>query len=231
MRLGALILAVPLSAAAFSACRTAEAVGRELARATPGGRKYLKEWDRYSKLAKIFKTYHDKGNLDEREVVGVLYDFGLIKTRPAHLPASQKPKRSAKTFPVPVYKGDWMWPLKAGVVSSEFGPRWGKNHHGLDLAAEMGSPGYASADGEVVYAGDQLTGYGNVVILQHDQKTTTLYAHNKKLKTKVGQKVTRGTVIALLGSTGRSTGPHVHYEIRGSKGPVDPRKVLPKSRF
>jgi len=212
-------------------CRTAEVIGREALKATPGGKKYVREWDRYSRLAKMFKKYHDKGNLDQRDVAGVLYDWGLIKTRPKHLPKSRKPKRSAKTFPVPVYKGDWMWPLKAGVVSSEYGPRWGKNHHGLDLAAKSGSKVYASADGEVVYAGDKLTGYGNVVILQHDRKTTTLYAHNKKNKVKVGQKVKRGHIIALLGSTGRSTGPHVHYEIRGSKGPVSPRKILPKSRF
>ncbi|PCI37278.1 MAG: hypothetical protein COB53_06995 [Elusimicrobia bacterium] len=212
-------------------CRTAEAIGREVVRATPGGRKYLRGWDRYTRLAKMFKKYHDKGNLDQRDVARVLYDWGLIKTRPKHLPKGRKPKRSAKSFPVPVYKGDWMWPLKAGVVSSEFGPRWGKSHNGLDIAAKMGTPVYASADGQVVYAGNKLTGYGNVVILQHDQKTTTLYAHNKKLKVKVGQKVKRGRIIALLGSTGRSTGPHVHYEIRGSKGPVSPRKILPKSRF
>ena len=60
-------------------CRTAEVIGREALRAAPGGRKYVKAWDRYSRLAKMFKKYHDKGNLDERDVAGVLFDFGLIK--------------------------------------------------------------------------------------------------------------------------------------------------------
>jgi murein DD-endopeptidase MepM/ murein hydrolase activator NlpD len=212
-------------------CRSVQVLGCEALRATTRSGTAAAHCYKSARIVKMLKTYHDKGNLDERDVAAVLFDFGLIGTRPAHLPRSRKPKRSAKTFPVPVYKGDWMWPLKAGVVSSEFGPRWKKQHRGLDIAAKQGTPIYASADGEVVYAGDQLTGYGNVVILQHDRKTTTLYAHNKRNKVKVGQKVERGSVIALLGSTGRSTGPHVHYEIRGSKGPVNPRKILPKSRF
>ena len=90
---------------------------------------------------------------------------------------------------------------------------------------------YAIAAGEVIYAGDGLRGYGNVIILRHDRKISSLYAHNSELKVKQGDQVTQGTLIALLGSTGHSTGPHVHFEIRDGDAAVNPRTVLPKSKL
>ncbi|MDE2291124.1 MAG: M23 family metallopeptidase [Elusimicrobia bacterium] len=104
-------------------------------------------------------------------------------------------------------------------------------HDGIDIAADMGVPVHASAAGRVIYAGHGLRGYGNVVILRHDAGTTTLYAHNEKLKVKVGQWVKQGQVISLLGSTGHSTGPHVHFEIRKRNVAENPRLLLAKSRF
>jgi murein DD-endopeptidase MepM/ murein hydrolase activator NlpD len=98
------------------------------------------------------------------------------------------------------------------------------------MAADVGEPVYAIADGEVIYAGDGLRGYGNVVILRHDRKTSSLYAHNSELKVKLGDQVRQGTLIALLGSTGHSTGPHVHFEIRDGDVAVNPRSVLPKPK-
>lgn len=226
-------LLLGLAAAGLTACQTAKQITRSAIRTTPGGRKYLSQWDRYSRIAKKLKKFHDGGSLDESDILDVLYGAGVLKKAPPRRKGRKAPRRrhKPKPFPVPVYKGAWRWPLDAGVVSSEYGPRWKKMHHGLDLAADMGKPIYASAAGQVVYSDDKLRGYGNVVILRHDQKTTSLYAHNKKNKVKVGQKVKRGQVIALLGSTGKSTGPHTHYEIRGSKGSINPRKILPKSRF
>jgi murein DD-endopeptidase MepM/ murein hydrolase activator NlpD len=76
-----------------------------------------------------------------------------------------------------------------------------------------------------------LRGYGNVVILRHDRKTSSLYAHNSELKVKVGDQVKQGTVVSLLGNTGHSTGPHVHFEIRNGDVAVNPRDVLPKSKL
>lgn len=134
-------------------------------------------------------------------------------------------------FPVPAYKGKYRWPMDAGVVSSEFGPRWGKQHQGLDIAADMGVPVRAIAPGEVIYAGSHLTGYGNVLIVRHDQETTTTYAHNKALKAKPGDKVKAGQLIALLGSTDHSTAPHLHFEFRRGNVPLNPRTVPPKSKF
>jgi murein DD-endopeptidase MepM/ murein hydrolase activator NlpD len=132
---------------------------------------------------------------------------------------------------LPDYKGEYRWPLAAGLVSSEFGPRWRKKHEGIDIAADEGEPVYASAAGEVLYANDKMRGYGNVVILRHDSNYTTLYAHNKKLNVKLGDKVEQGETIALLGSTGHSTGPHVHFEMRKVNKAVDPRSMLPKTSF
>lgn len=129
------------------------------------------------------------------------------------------------------YIGAYRWPLDAGIVSSEYGTRWGKVHKGIDIAASTGEPVYAVADGEVVYSGDGLRGYGNVVILRHDRQMSSLYAHNSALKVKVGDSVRQGTLISLLGSTGHSTGPHVHFEIRKGDDAVDPRSLLPKGRF
>jgi murein DD-endopeptidase MepM/ murein hydrolase activator NlpD len=129
------------------------------------------------------------------------------------------------------YTGSMRWPLDAYIVSSDYGARWGKMHKGLDLAADVGEPVYAIADGEVIYAGDGLRGYGNVVILRHDRKTSSLYAHNSELKVKQGDIVKQGTLIALLGSTGHSTGPHVHFEIRDGDLAVNPHDRLPKSKL
>jgi murein DD-endopeptidase MepM/ murein hydrolase activator NlpD len=132
---------------------------------------------------------------------------------------------------LPAYAGGWHWPLSAGIVSSEFGKRWGKRHEGMDIAADADEPVFAAADGQVEYAGDGLRGYGNVVILRHDKDTTSLYAHNNRLDVHEGDLVKGGQKIALLGSTGASTGPHVHFEIRKNQIASDPRAILPKSRF
>jgi murein DD-endopeptidase MepM/ murein hydrolase activator NlpD len=129
------------------------------------------------------------------------------------------------------YAGNLRWPVDAGIVSSEFGARWGKQHKGIDIAADAGEPVYAIADADVIYAGDGLRGYGNVVILRHDSKMTSLYAHNSELKVHQGDHVTQGTLISLLGNTGHSTGPHVHFEIRDGDTAVNPRTLLPQSKL
>jgi len=169
----------------------------------------------------------------------VLHKSGIAKTpAPAVGAAPGAPQPKPHTAPLPAlstvpeqYAGALRWPLDAGIVSSEYGERWGKMHKGLDIAADVGEPVYAIADGEVIYAGDGLRGYGNVVIIRHDRKTSSLYAHNSELKVKVGDQVKQGSVVSLLGSTGHSTGPHVHFEIRDGDVAVSPRSVLPKSKL
>ena len=122
--------------------------------------------------------------------------------------------------------GQFIWPVIA-PISSYFGPRDGRNHNGIDLAANMGDDIRAARDGTVIIAGE-VPGYGNTVVLEHEDGTRTLYAHASVLKVKVGQKVRQGDLIALVGSTGRSTGPHLHFEIIVNDRPRDPLLYLPK---
>ncbi|MHC5250501.1 lysozyme family protein [Enterococcus sp. LJL90] len=129
-------------------------------------------------------------------------------------------------------------PVQNPNVSSGFGPRvnpvTGKqsNHNGLDFAQPSGDKIYAVADGEVVIAqfdGPPVTNYGNCVIIKHDDALYTLYAHQSSMAVRVGDKVKQGQVIGYVGSTGQSTGPHLHFEVRLSLygNFVDPATVLP----
>ncbi|HZP14076.1 MAG TPA: M23 family metallopeptidase [Nevskiaceae bacterium] len=140
-----------------------------------------------------------------------------------------------KTFDMPdlpeTYAGEYDWPTEAGIISSEYGRRFGRLHKGIDVAADIGEPIHAIAEGYVVYAGNKIEGYGNIVVLRHDASTMTLYAHNSRMKVKTGQHVKQGQVIALLGNSGRSTGPHSHFEIRREEVPVNPREMLVKGPF
>ncbi|WP_414619961.1 peptidoglycan DD-metalloendopeptidase family protein [Calothrix sp. CCY 0018] len=126
----------------------------------------------------------------------------------------------------PPAKG-FAWPAK-GVFTSGFGPRWGRMHKGIDIAAPTGTPIHAAADGVVVSAGWNRGGYGNLVDIRHADGTTTRYAHNSKIVVKKGQQVQQGQRISLMGSTGFSTGPHLHFEIRkGGNQAVNPIAFLP----
>lgn len=117
------------------------------------------------------------------------------------------------------------WPVE-GHLTSGFGRRWGRKHEGLDLAAKPGTPVRAAESGRVIYAG-KLGAYGNVVIVRHSDVYSTVYAHNRKLLIAKGGWVDKGDRIAEVGSTGRSTGPHLHFEVRRGKAPQDPMLYLP----
>jgi murein DD-endopeptidase MepM/ murein hydrolase activator NlpD len=119
-----------------------------------------------------------------------------------------------------------LWPAP-GAVSSHFGPRGHAHHDGIDIAAPEGTPVRAALDGTVVYVGS-LRGYGKVVILAHDDGLTTVYAHNSKNLVNPGARVRRGTVIASVGQTGRTTGPNLHFEVRKNNLARDPLVYLPK---
>jgi murein DD-endopeptidase MepM/ murein hydrolase activator NlpD len=122
----------------------------------------------------------------------------------------------------------YIWPAK-GVFTSGYGPRWGRMHRGIDIAAPVGTPIVAAAEGEVISAGWNSGGYGNLVKIRHFDGTVTLYAHNSKIHVRRGQYVQQGQHIANMGSTGFSTGPHLHFEIhpQGQKA-VNPIALLPK---
>lgn len=119
-----------------------------------------------------------------------------------------------------------IWPMK-GRTSSHFGPRGGREHQGLDLAAPVGTPVKASAGGKVAYSGDGMRGYGKVVVIKHASELSTVYAHNSKLLVRMGERVEQGQVIARVGQTGWATGPHLHFEVRRRGVPENPLDFLP----
>lgn len=121
----------------------------------------------------------------------------------------------------------WSWPVHDVHITSRFGTRGGDHHDGIDLRAPTGTPVLAAAPGKVIYSGQKIRGYGKMVVLKHDAKLSTIYAHNSKLYVKRGDQVRRGQRIALSGSTGRSTGPHVHFEIREGVTAINPSSLLP----
>lgn len=141
----------------------------------------------------------------------------------------------------PGYSGDWttfadapaLWPLE-GTVTSSFGERQdpingeGAFHAGIDIAAPYGTPVRATADGEVIGAGFG-TGYGREVVIDHGHALTTLYGHLSAMAVVPGEHVTMGQVIGYVGLSGRSTGPHLHYEVRVHKVAVNPHKYLRES--
>ena len=112
-----------------------------------------------------------------------------------------------------------------GTISSEFGKRWGKTHKGIDIAASFGTPIYSAFDGVVKYSGWE-EGYGNLIQIKSDGNIETLYGHCSNLSAKVGTLVKKGDKIRNVGSTGNSTGPHVHFEVRINGIAVDPIKYL-----
>ena len=112
-----------------------------------------------------------------------------------------------------------------GMRRNPFGGRGYEFHEGVDISASHGSEIIASGDGVVEYSGWK-SGYGNVVFINHGYGYVTVYAHNSKLLVKEGHKVKKGQAISLMGSTGRSTGTHVHFEIRINSVPINPLKII-----
>jgi murein DD-endopeptidase MepM/ murein hydrolase activator NlpD len=117
-----------------------------------------------------------------------------------------------------------IWPVNGPVVSG-YGWRWGRMHEGIDIAAGMGTPIWAAAAGTVIHAG-WLGGYGNLVVLDHGNGLATAYAHASAILVGVGQLVSQGETVSLVGSTGNSSGPHLHFEVRVNGTAVDPLLYL-----
>jgi murein DD-endopeptidase MepM/ murein hydrolase activator NlpD len=133
------------------------------------------------------------------------------------------PPTTAK--PPPVGGGGRLaWPVN-GVVTSGYGMRDGRMHQGIDIGVPLGTPIRASGAGVVFFSG-VMSGYGNVILIDHGNGTVTLYAHQSQLNAAEGARVGQGQVIGLAGSTGHSTGPHVHFEVRVNGTPMNPISYL-----
>ncbi|MEG4348742.1 peptidoglycan DD-metalloendopeptidase family protein [Microcoleus sp. LAD1_D5] len=121
----------------------------------------------------------------------------------------------------------FIWPSK-GVLTSGYGWRWGRMHKGIDIAGPIGTPIVAASDGVVTYAQWNDGGYGYLVEITHPDGTETVYAHNSRILVQKGQRVAQGEQISEMGSTGFSTGPHLHFEIHpAGQGAINPMAVLP----
>ncbi len=154
--------------------------------------------------------------------------------RDANPLAPQLPTLTAKAYLPEVQdygiSAGFIWPT-SGVVTSGYGPRWGRIHQGIDIAGPVGTPIVAAASGRVVFSGWNDGGYGYMVDILHPDGTVTRYAHNSALYVRAGEEVSQGQLIAAMGSTGYSTGPHLHFEIRPNGGAaVDPMIYLAKAR-
>jgi murein DD-endopeptidase MepM/ murein hydrolase activator NlpD len=134
----------------------------------------------------------------------------------------------------------FIWPEPQATISQPFGPstywfeppygRYPHFHTGIDMVEPFGSPVFAADDGVVALVGSSSSGYGNYVVIAHAGGFDTLYGHLSSILVKAGQRVTQGTPVGLEGSTGNSTGPHLHFELRIAQKPIDPTPYLPPGR-
>ena len=168
----------------------------------------------------------------------LIYAGQVLKTQGSPVAKTSKPpsktaaKRSANKTTAPekavapvVTNFSWGWP-HSGKLLARYSSKEGGNK-GLDISGKLGDAVKAAAPGQVVYAGSGLLGYGNLVIISHNQDFLSAYAHNSKILVKENQQVKAGQVIAELGSSG-ATVPMLHFEIRKDGKPVDPLRYLPK---
>jgi len=134
-------------------------------------------------------------------------------------PAPRKTSPSSATL-------SFIWPVK-GLVTSWFGPRKGRPHDGIDISAPKGTPIRAAEKGKVIYSDNGISGYGNLIIIQHSGGFHTVYGHNLRNRVDVDERVNKWQVIAEVGNSGRSTGYHLHFEMRKNERAVDPMNYLP----
>lgn len=135
--------------------------------------------------------------------------------------------KGTKNPPPKIGSGKFNWPTSRGSVTSKFGSRWGRMHEGIDIGLPIGTPIKASDGGKVTFSGYK-NGYGLCVIINHGGGYSTLYGHNSKNLVKAGQSVFQGQEIAKSGNTGRSTGPHLHFEVQKNGNAVNPMTYLNK---
>jgi murein DD-endopeptidase MepM/ murein hydrolase activator NlpD len=123
------------------------------------------------------------------------------------------------------------WPVESARLSRGFmlgRSRRKRSHWGLDLAAKKGTPILSAENGVVVYTGRAFKGYGNLVVIEHNDEWATMYAHLDKILVKEGASIERGHKIGTMGRTGRASGVHLHFEIRNNREPVNPLPYLPQ---
>lgn len=189
----------------------------------------------YEQSAKLY-TYETVTKVKGKEgtsriTADVVYENGretgrtILETKVLSKPVDMVIVKGTKIPPPEAPTGTFMWPAR-GNITSRFGPRWGGTHTGLDIANKKGTT-VVAADGGVVVSAKYSGSYGNLVIISHGNGVETYYAHNSAFTCKAGDKVRKGQPIAKMGSTGRSTGPHCHFEVRINGVAKNPINYLP----
>lgn len=171
-----------------------------------------------SRLADL-RLQEDHLEADADLIAAAIQRAETARARPARV------SRSAAAAAPQVAGSGWTWPVR-GTVTSEYGPRWGRQHQGIDIAAPTGTPLAAARNGTVTYAG-AMGSYGLMTLIDHGDGIVTAYAHQNRILVRSGQRVAAGEQIGEVGSTGRSTGSHVHFEVRVNGSPHNPRRYLP----
>jgi murein DD-endopeptidase MepM/ murein hydrolase activator NlpD len=172
------------------------------------------------------------GSNGKREVVaniirenGVEIKREVLSEKVIAEPATKVVVKGTKKRPATVGSGVLARPVSRGSITSPFGTRWGRRHTGVDIGVSTGTPVKAADGGKVIFAGYDGA-YGYTVRIDHGDNVVTVYAHNSKLQVRQGDRVFKGEQIALSGSTGRSTGPHVHFEVRVNGVPMNPTRYV-----
>lgn len=157
---------------------------------------------------------------NHRQVVAMSGDMEAI-----NLPNLQKPSPLDRDG----YRNEYVfdWPVDRARLTRGYRTTGRRAHLGIDLAGPRKTPVYSAHQGMVIYAGRDFRGFGKMILIESGHGWATLYAHLDKILVSEGQKVKLGESVGLMGNTGRSTGPHLHFEIRKNKGPVDPLQYLP----
>ncbi len=177
-------------------------------------------------LSQLQQQYRPSASVNQSQIIGAAPIDVEEYNDNFNTPVGQEVNPSSPN----TFTEGFIWPAR-GVLTSGYGRRWGRMHRGIDIAGPIGTPIMAAASGEVINAGWNSGGYGNLVKIRHADGSVTLYAHNSRILVRTGQLVTQGQQISEMGSTGRSTGPHLHFEIRpnGSTA-VNPIAFLPSNR-
>jgi murein DD-endopeptidase MepM/ murein hydrolase activator NlpD len=157
-----------------------------------------------------------------------LHEAAGLQAASASLAAQIRSAQARASFSAPSdttpSAAGFIWPVN-GPVTSGFGMRWGRMHEGIDIGVGYGTPIHAAAAGRVVYAG-WMSGYGNLVAIDHGRGISTAYGHQSSIAVSVGEVVAQGQTIGYVGCTGHCFGPHLHFEVRINGSPVDPLGYL-----
>jgi murein DD-endopeptidase MepM/ murein hydrolase activator NlpD len=154
---------------------------------------------------------------------GTLAPVPTPRPRPPQVASAQPAPRPVTP---PTANMSFAWPVSGPVIADFGSTNSGGKNDGINIATAMDTPIHASASGTVTYAGDELKGYGNLVLIKHSSGYTTAYAHADRLLVQRGDFVAKGQVIGYAGQTGDVTRPQVHFEIRANTTPVNPRAYL-----